>query len=103
MFDTLMIFLKELDFKDYQKHEKLSRSCGSHCVDGHPMICSCSLLQPPRSEDSMKSRELYDKVTTRLESIKLQQYLMESREKQHQQVCTVNLCKTATLKMGAQW
>lgn len=38
--------------------------------------------KPPRRDNMEKSREMYDKETTRLESLKLQQMLMETRAKQ---------------------
>lgn len=40
--------------------------------------------KPPRSDNPDSGRELYDRVTTRLESLKLQQYILESKEKQQQ-------------------
>ena len=43
------------------------------------------LLQPPRQGSPDSTKDLYDKVTTRLETLKLQQMLMETRAKQQQQ------------------
>lgn len=41
--------------------------------------------KPPRAETADDTNELYDKATTRLESLRLQKYLLESKEKQQLQ------------------
>lgn len=72
---------KEVSFS-FEDQNSLNSFAPDFRVSSMPEPVKQPPEKPPRSENPAESRELYDKVTTRLESLKLQKYLLESKEKQ---------------------